>query len=185
MTWIQTVHGRPIDLLTPDLSLMTIDEIAHALARIGRFSGHTQSQFAYSVAQHSVLVAMHVPAEDRLAALMHDAHEAILGDWTTPVKQALKELGGWAALKSLEGLVIGAVRARWGLGDLPRSVKCSDLQALVTERRDLLGAEARPWDVTFEGRPVEPWDDCQIEAWGPSRSSEDFLDCFEAFGGRP
>jgi uncharacterized protein len=158
MTWMQTRDGHAIELLDPDLSKVTIDELAHALARINRFCGHTRTISGYSVAVHSVAVSMHLPPQYALWGLLHDAHEAFLGDITSPVKMALRELGGGEAFERLESRLIVAVRRRFGLhGPMPREVKVADLEALATERRDLLGEEARPWNIRVDGDPVRPW----------------------------
>jgi uncharacterized protein len=158
MTWMQTRDGHAIDLLEPDLSEVTIEELAHALSRINRFCGHTRTISGYSVACHSVAVSMHLPPAYALWGLMHDAHEAFLGDITSPVKMALRALGGGEAFDKLESKLVVAVRRRWELhGPMPREVKVADLEALATERRDLLGEEARPWNLRVDGDPVRPW----------------------------
>lgn len=69
----------------PDCSIETI---AFALSNINRFTGHVGQ---YSVAQHSVLVTLKLPPELRLSGLMHDAHEALIGDVASPVKVLLPE----------------------------------------------------------------------------------------------
>ena len=158
MSWMQTRDGHVIELLAPDFAEVSIEEVAHALARINRFCGHTRTISGYSVAAHSVAVSHHVPREHALWALMHDAHEAFLGDITSPVKMALRELGGGPALDELEWRLVLATRQRWGLfGTVPSEVKTADLEALATERRDLLGEESRPWNLRVDGAPVRPW----------------------------
>lgn len=91
--WTLTGSGRAVDLLAPaadDIDLET--DVAEALARLPRFTGHVRSG-AYSVAQHCVLGAdlLARDADPDLAAafLLHDAHEAYLGDIATPVQRAL------------------------------------------------------------------------------------------------
>ena len=87
--WMQTHSGAHVHLLTPEVDEIRLLDIAHALSRIPRFTGHTRGHYAYSVAQHSVWVAETVPGPMALAALLHDAHEAYLGDIATPVKLAI------------------------------------------------------------------------------------------------
>lgn len=184
MTWMQTRDGHALDLLEPDLSKHSIDELAHALARTSRFCGHTQTMLGYSVAQHSVLVSQHVPAEDALWGLMHDGHEAYLGDWTSPMKEAIRELGGGEILRTLETRMVVAIRRRWQLfGAMPPSVKVADLEALATERRDLMGPRERRWgidgDETDPGAWVPtPWVQ-EIKVWHPLFAKQRFLQRFE------
>lgn len=66
----------------------TVEEIAESLARQCRFNGHLGWE---SVAVHSVRVARrleHMPPPVRLAALLHDAHEAYTGDVPGPLLRA-------------------------------------------------------------------------------------------------
>ena len=69
MTWILTQSGQQFDLLRPTAAMIKPVDIAHALSRLCRFNGHTRAH--YSVAQHSLIVASLVPAEQQLAALLH------------------------------------------------------------------------------------------------------------------
>lgn len=90
---IEVASGEFVSLRGPEPSTIKVDDIAHALSHICRFGGHTH--VFYSVAQHSLLVhdlVEHLGAspEVRLAALLHDAHEAYVGDLTTPLKRELR-----------------------------------------------------------------------------------------------
>lgn len=183
--WMQTRDARVVDLLSPNLAEVTIQEVAHALARIGRFAGHTRTPGIYSVAQHCAHVAEHVHDEHKLSALMHDAHEAFLGDITSPVKLALRALGAGEAFESLDDRLMLAVKRRWGCwGTRSFQVKRADLEALVTERRDLLGnVEAMPWNVKIDGDLVQPWTDLTIDPWTPEQAEWTFLQRFGAYGG--
>lgn len=82
--WIQTFTGRRFHPLSPMPDDIVIDDIAHALAMICRYAGHTST--FYSVAEHSVIVSLHVPAEYAREALLHDASEAYIGDVSRPLK---------------------------------------------------------------------------------------------------
>jgi hypothetical protein len=176
MTWIQTASGRRFDLAAPQSALVDFDtDVPDALARLARFTGHI-SRGPYSVAQHSVLACDAVLAEtgDALAAayaLLHDAHEAYTGDWSTPLKHAIwaeaRKAGIAAAnqietvLHALEARVVAAVHGAAGL-PLPSEhyraiVKDIDFRLLHAERRQLLDTSQRRAQVWwYDGTATEP-----------------------------
>ena len=92
MSWIQTFQGKAFDPFAPRPADISHFDIAHALSNICRFTGHTNT--FYSVAQHSVQVALLVPRPMQLAALLHDASEAYLCD----IRPAHQAAAGNAAL---------------------------------------------------------------------------------------
>jgi hypothetical protein len=156
--FVQMDGGLCVDLLAPDLSGVPIGAFAVSLSRLPRFLGRTRGLQPYSVAQHSLLVAEIVTAWDGsqwevAAALLHDAHKALMGDVPTPVKRALG-----APLELLEQRLQRAVFARFGLGAaLTQSdlVREADATALAIERRDLLAPSAWPWPRSHGGdRPA-------------------------------
>lgn len=159
---ILTASGNHFDLSTPEQSPIHISDIAHALANLCRFTGHCK-QF-YSVAQHSVHVSHLVPAEHAMAALLHDAAEAYLGDVASPLKALL------ADYRAIEARVEHAVLARFGLSlPLHPSIKTADLVALATEQRDLMHAE--PW-AQLQGLCPDP---TRIRPMPPTMSEALFL----------
>jgi len=174
---ILTASGRYFDFLSPDPESIVIEDIATALSRICRFTGHTK-QF-YSVAQHSVLVSYLAPQELALQGLLHDASEAYLGDVSSPLKQLLPDY------KVIERRVERAILERFGLPfPLHPSIKEADVRALVTERRAFMpepidcyrvtDAVAWSWTDGVEAEPARP-----RYAFTPEGAREMFLARYE------
>jgi hypothetical protein len=158
MSWICTATGRRVDLHMPMPAQIDIMDIAWHLAQKPRFSGACRRPF--SGAEHSLLVCEIVEREYSdlphllLRALMHDAHEAYTGDMHTPGKQVIGN--AWYDFeRRFENIVALRFDLRRELGYGP-VIKHADLQALATERRDLMpqrGPGSDPWDCL---RGIEP-----------------------------
>lgn len=124
--WQRMLSGRRLDLLDPTPVDIEIDDIAHGLAFVARWNGQTMGDFAYSVAEHSLLVeelfgriAPTAPAKWRLAALLHDAPEYVIGDMISPVKAAVGPGYG-----QLDDRLTAAIHIRFGLpAVLPATIK--------------------------------------------------------------
>lgn len=84
MTWITLSNGKPFDFTAATMENVTPQVIAGSLANQCRFAGHTPG--FYSVAEHSWLTMHRVTPADAYAALMHDAHEAVIQDIVRPLK---------------------------------------------------------------------------------------------------
>ena len=115
--WQRMLSGRRLDLLDPSPLDIEIEDIAHGLARVARWNGQTNGEHAFSVAQHSILVERLVgelrpkgPRTLRLAALLHDAAEYVIGDLISPFKAAVG-----IDYKALEKRLAGAIHVRFGL----------------------------------------------------------------------
>ena len=144
--WQRMLSGRRLDLLDPSPMDVEIVDIAHGLARVSRWNGQTRGTYPLSVAQHSIvverLVARNAPKLDRrwrLAALLHDAPEYVIGDMITPFKYAL---GG--IYRDIEARLSAAVHIRFGLpAQLPdavtRAIKRADRMAAWIEATQLAG----------------------------------------------
>ena len=176
MTWIQTFTGRAFDLLNPDPDSIVIEDIAHHLALINRFTGATAEP--YSVAQHSVLCSMIVPRELALAALLHDAAEAYVADVSRPLKQAMRQNTGrpvsdydWIAARAED-----AIAAKFGVDLSDPQIAEADMRMLATERVHLHHSPPRDWDLRAEPYPFEPW---QIAPWPWKRAEREFLARFD------
>lgn len=120
------LSGRRLDLLDPSPVDIEIEDIAHGLARVARWNGQTTGPLPFSVAQHSLLVEEFCaalrpdwPVKWRLAALLHDGPEFVIGDMISPFKSALGH-----GYKTIEKRLQRAIHLRFGLpADLPEAVE--------------------------------------------------------------
>jgi hypothetical protein len=158
--WAQTVSGGAVDLLAPQPEQIYLSDIAISLSRIPRFNGHTTDR-VWSVAEHSLLVADLVsatapdaPPALLLAALLHDAHEAYLGDRISPVKAAIRAYCQKHGDYSTDPFSIisegldGAIHAAFALAptaDDRKVIHHADMQALGIEAQLFMASPPRPW----------------------------------------
>lgn len=195
MTWLQTASGRAYDLVRPDWRQVDFDvDVPEALARIARFTGHVRSG-PYSVAQHSVLGADAIFRETRsreaaAAFLIHDAHEAYVGDMATPISGALveiaRELGGDACavlmrscLRELKSRQDQAIFRATGMAGAMAAyatlVHRTDLGMLATERAHLLGKSPQPWHPSVEAaQPIRITG--RITCWTWPHAADEYRD---------
>jgi 5'-deoxynucleotidase YfbR-like HD superfamily hydrolase len=146
------LSGRRLDLLDPSPLDVEIADIAHGLARVARWNGQTTGANIYSVAQHSLLVETlarqraRLDRVNRLAVLLHDAPEYVIGDMISPFKAVIGD-----AYKAVEARLLAAIHLRFGLppflpDDLVGLIKAADRAAAYLEATRLAGfslAEAR------------------------------------------
>jgi 5'-nucleotidase len=153
------LSGRRLDLLDPSPLDVEIDDIAHGLARVARWNGQTKGAHIFSVAQHVLLVEAlaraktpRLDARGRLAVLLHDAPEYVVGDMISPFKAVIGD-----SYKAVEHRLLAAIHLRFGLpAKLPETltglIKAADRAAAYLEATRLAGfaeAEARK----FFGQP--------------------------------
>ena len=173
--WILTANGNEVDLVYPRPQVMVLADVAHSLAQINRFTGHARRP--YSVAEHSLLVLgivehLFAPASVhlRLAALMHDAHEAYTGDMATPIKRAVGD--HW---DMLEHRIERTLRSAWGLHTAAyyhrAAIKQADLIALATERQQLMPPSPSLWEALVHIQPIT-W----VDLMSPERCASTWAD---------
>jgi 5'-deoxynucleotidase YfbR-like HD superfamily hydrolase len=153
------LSGRRLDLVDPSPFDIEIEDIAHGLARVARWNGQTVGEHAFSVAQHSVVVediAAHIsPGLDpkwRLAALLHDASEYVIGDMISPFKAALG-----VDYQAFEERLDTAIHLRFGLppkcpAAIGKLIKQADRACAFFEAIQLAGF-SRDESVGFFGAP--------------------------------
>lgn len=144
--WQRMLSGRRLDLLDPSPLDIEIEDIAHGLARVARWNGQTHGDHTFSVAEHSLLVEAAASGIDpslsrefKLAALLHDAPEYVIGDLISPFKSALS-----LDYRDFEAKLLAAIHRRFSVPvDLPEStskiIKRADKIAAYYEATSLAG----------------------------------------------
>jgi 5'-deoxynucleotidase YfbR-like HD superfamily hydrolase len=186
--WQRMLSGRRLDLLDPSPLDVELDDIAHGLARVARWNGQTKGAHIFSVAQHSLLVealarakAPRLDNKGRLAVLLHDAPEYVVGDMISPFKAVIGD-----GYKSVEKRLLGAIHLRFGLParlaeELTALIKAADRQAAYLEATRLAGfadEEARK----FFGLPPKfsaALERDYLTPWSASTAKHRFVERFE------
>jgi 5'-deoxynucleotidase YfbR-like HD superfamily hydrolase len=185
--WQRMLSGRRLDLLDPSALDIEVEDIAHGLARVARWNGQTSGAHIFSVAQHCLLVEAlaraKVPRLDRgrrLAVLLHDAPEYVIGDMISPFKAVIGD-----AYKAVELRLLTAIHRRFGLPMSPPElvdlIKTADRQAAFLEATRLAGfatAEAR----RFFGRPPKISTGIEreyLKPWPAETAQARYLDRFK------
>ena len=144
--WQRMLSGRRLDLLDPSPLDIEVEDIAHGLARVARWNGQTNGAHILSVAQHTLLVeavmrvqSPRVDRRVRLAAMLHDAPEYVIGDMISPFKAVI---GG--SYKAVEKRLLSAIHIRFGLPavlppELESQIKAADMGAAYLEATHLAG----------------------------------------------
>jgi uncharacterized protein len=187
--WQRMLSGRRLDLLDPSPLDIEIADIAHGLARVARWNGQTSGAHIFSVAQHTLLVEAVMRAENpnidakvRLAALLHDAPEYVIGDMISPFKAVL---GG--DYKSVEKRLLSAIHIRFGLPPqipvtIERQIKAADRGAAYLEATELAGfseEEAKRLFGRDPGLPDAVRED-YLTPWSAAKAEKRFLTRFKA-----
>jgi 5'-deoxynucleotidase YfbR-like HD superfamily hydrolase len=187
--WQRMLSGRRLDLIDPSPLDIEIADIAHGLARVARWNGQTSGAHIFSVAQHTLLVEAVMRAQTprldaklRLAALLHDAPEYVIGDMISPFKAVL---GG--DYKVVERRLLAAIHIRFGLpAELPPAItaqiKQADRGAAYLEATMLAGfseAEARRLFGRDPGLPESVQND-YLAPWSAAKAEKRFLARFNA-----
>ncbi|WP_226551622.1 HD domain-containing protein [Celeribacter naphthalenivorans] len=144
--WQRMLSGRRLDLLDPTPMDIEIEDIAHGLAFVARWNGQTSGDYAYSVAEHSILVEEifrrlypNEPIKWQLAALLHDAPEYVIGDMISPVKAAIGPDYG-----ELDDRLTAAIHIRFGLPakipvTIKKKIKKADMVSAWLEATQIAG----------------------------------------------
>jgi uncharacterized protein len=182
--WQRMLSGRRLDLLDPSPLDIEIADIAHGLARVARWNGQTSGSHIFSVAQHTLLVEavmrQQTPRVDltfRLAALLHDAPEYVIGDMISPFKAVL---GG--DYKAVEKRLLSAIHIRFGLppvlpDEMTQQIKDADRGAAYLEATHLAGfsqTEARRLFGNDPGLPPSMQQD-YLTPWTAARAEKQLL----------
>lgn len=192
--WQRMLSGRRLDLLDPSPLDVELSDIAHGLARVARWNGQTNGDYAFSVAQHSVLV-MHLAlaskpdldGSGRLYALLHDAPEYVMGDIISPLKAAM---GG--QYKDFENRLLAAIHVRFSLSAkapvaTTKLIKKADKEAAYFEAVNLAGFDAAEARKIFGEPSMASFDlpdfDQLIRPWPIHVAHEQFVSVFTSILG--
>lgn len=180
--WQRMLSGRRLDLLDPTPMDIEIEDIAHGIAFVARWNGQTHGDFAYSVAEHSLLVEIlyrrmtpTAPVKWQLAALLHDAPEYVIGDMISPVKAAVGD--GYGVL---DDRLTAAIHIRFGLpAKIPvavkRQIKKADRISAWMEAVEIAGFSKAEADKIFGAPDPALTQGLSIRLRPPVEARQDFV----------
>jgi len=180
--WQRMLSGRRLDLLDPSPLDIEIEDIAHGLAFVARWNGQTFGEFPYSVAEHSLLVERvygeivpNAPVKWRLAALLHDAPEYVIGDMISPVKAAVGP-----GYKAMDARLMAAVHIRFGVpAEIPKAVKAqikrADRISAWLEAIQIAGFSETEANKLFGPPKPEALQKTRLDLRAPMEVKADFL----------
>lgn len=181
--WQRMLSGRRLDLLDPTPMDIEIEDIAHGLAFVARWNGQTYGDYPYSVAEHSLLVESvfsalnpKVATKWKLAALLHDAPEYVIGDMISPVKAAVGPEYG-----ALDNRLVAAIHLRFGLPDqvplqIKRQIKKADRFSAWLEAIQIAGFSEAEADRIFGKQNVALTMEFRIKLRPPVEVRNDFTE---------
>ena len=187
--WQRMLSGRRLDILDPSPLDVEIIDIAHGLARVSRWNGQTKGLYPMSVAQHSVMVerfvshnAPKIDTKWRLAALLHDAPEYVIGDMITPFKYALSGI-----YREIESRLSEAIHIRFGLpavlpAPVSKAIKRADRMAAWLEATQLAGFSKEDAAKILQ-RPRGTPDESRLRPVPPQQAADMYLKRFRLLGG--
>jgi 5'-deoxynucleotidase YfbR-like HD superfamily hydrolase len=187
--WQRMLSGRRLNLIDPSPLDIEIADIAHGLARVARWNGQTSGPHIFSVAQHTLLVeavmgeqSPRIDVAGRLAALLHDAPEYVIGDMISPFKAVLGE-----DYKSVEKRLLSAIHIRFGLpavlaDKVTQTIKAADKGAAYLEATELAGFEPAEAKRLFGRDPgLSPTTrEDYLTPWSAAKAEKRFLARFNA-----
>jgi len=181
-SWMQTYTGGQFWPLDPRPEDILVVDIAQALSMTCRYNGHVTA--FYSVAEHSVILSNFVSPENALAALLHDAAEAYVGDMVRPLKQDMPQF------KEAEDKILGMIFAKYGLDTervddkivpfIPDEVHDADNRILLDEKNQLLARGSYQWHQELNGTKRLGVD---VHCWSPRVAKEEFMYRFDQLWG--
>lgn len=191
--WQRMLSGRRLNLIDPSPLDIEITDIAHGLARVARWNGQTRGPHIFSVAQHTLLVeavmreqAPRIDVSYRLAALLHDAPEYVIGDMISPFKAVLGE-----DYKAVERRLLSAIHIRFGLppilaSDIERQIKAADKGAAYLEATVLAGFEPAEAKRLFGRDPdlSSAAREDYLTPWSAAKAEKRFLARFKSLASR-
>ncbi|MDC1257756.1 HD family hydrolase [Amylibacter sp.] len=158
--WQRMLSGRRLDLLNPSPMDIEIEDIAHGLSFVARWNGQTFGKFPYSVAEHSVFVEKlffkinpQIDPKWRLAALLHDAPEYVIGDMINPVKSSVGQ-----GYSDMDERLTAAIHQRFGLPSkipnlIKKQIKRADTASAWLEAIQLAGFNEKEANSLI-GKPI-------------------------------
>ena len=158
--WQRMLSGRRLDLLNPSPMDIEIEDIAHGLSFVARWNGQTFGKFPYSVAEHSVFVEKlffkinpQIDPKWRLATLLHDAPEYVIGDMISPVKSSVGQ-----GYSDMDERLTAAIHQRFGLPSkipnvIKKQIKRADTASAWLEAIQLAGFNEKEANSLF-GKPI-------------------------------
>ena len=179
--WQRMLSGRRLDLLDPTPMDIEIEDIAHGLAFVARWNGQTKGDFAYSVAEHSLLVTDILERQNPkigpkwlLAALLHDAPEYVIGDMISPVKSAVGP-----DYSALDDRLAAAIHIKFGLpaqipAQIKRLIKRADKVSAWLEATQIAGFTKTEADKLFGAVTPDLVDGLEISLRSPAEVRADF-----------